>query len=292
MNIIENTMVTGNWQQLQRAAAEKQPVLFPIGVIEEHGPHLPLGADIYWSYRMCSRVKEELERRGKKSIIAPPYYWGINHCTGGFPGSFSLKPETMQQVLYEIFENLKSFGFSEIYCFSYHGDSFHVKSIVAAIQRANAELGIHVRLVLESMDLRRYGWQGNEEFLLVSQPEYPLEWFEEQEPSEQGLHDIHAGAFETAVMKHFCPEQVNLEQALKLKSTSLDREGMKRWLQGGDSTRQVVPLGYAGNPAGYEAVSRHVEEMLELQAGDIAGRILQKVVESGEKYDHKRNEAI
>ena len=144
---------------------------------------------------------------------------------------------------------------------------------MAAIQRANAELDIHARLVLESMDLRRYGWNGEEDFLLVSQPDYPMEWFEEQEPSEQGLHDIHGGAFETAVMSYFCPEQVDLEQARQLKSTSLDREGMKKWLQGGASTREVVPLGYAGNPAGYEVVSKHVEEMLELQVEDIANRI-------------------
>ena len=255
------------------AAEEKQPVLFPLGVIEEHGPHLPLGADIYWSYCMCKMVKEKLRTLGKESIIAPPYYWGINYCTGGFPGSFSLKSETMQQVLFEVFENLKHFGFSEIYCFSYHGDSRHVKTIVAAIQKANAELGIHARLVLESMDLRLYGWKGEEDFLLVSQPDYPLEWFAEQEPAERGLHDIHGGAFETAVMSYFCPEQVDLEQARQLKSTSLDREGMKKWLQGGASTREVVPLGYAGNPAGYETVSRHVEEMLELQVADIANRI-------------------
>ena len=277
ISIFEDTMVTSNWQEIQKAGEEKLPVLFPLGVIEEHGPHLPLGSDIYWSNNMCRRVKEKLKSRGQESVIAPPYYWGVNHCTGGFPGSFSLKPETMQQVLFEIFENLKNFGFVDIYCFSYHGDACHVRTIVAAIKKANEELGIHARLVLESMDLRLYGWQGNEDFLLVSEPDYPLEWFEEQEPSEQGLLDIHAGAFETAVMNYFCPEQVDLEMAGTLKSSSLTGEGMKKWLQGGEATREVVPLGYAGNPAGYMTVSKHVEEMLQLQVEDIAGRIMNSV---------------
>ncbi len=272
-SIFEETIVTGNWQTVENAGREGQPILFPIGVIEEHGPHLPLGSDIYWSYFMCKMVKAVLERKGKKCVIAPPYYWGVNYCTGGFPGSFSLKPETMQQVLFELFENLKNFGFSQVYCFSYHGDAKHVKAIVSAIQRANAELGIRVRLVLEAMDLRLYGWTGEEDFLLVSDPSYPEEWFEEQEPSEQGLLDIHAGAFETAVMNYMCPGQVDLECACKLESSSLNHEGMKKWLQGGESTKEVVPLGYAGNPAGYEMVSKHVEEMLKLQAEDIAGRI-------------------
>lgn len=272
---MQDTMLTNNWLEIQKAGEEGLPVLFPLGVVEEHGPHLPLCADIYWSYQICKRVKEELFSAGQESMIAPPYYWGINYCTGGFPGSFSLKPDTMKQVLFEIFENLRNFGFTTVYCFSYHGDAFHVKAIVEAIQKANAELGMHIRVVLEAMDLSRYGWDGTEDFLLVSEPAYPLEWFEEQEPAEQGLYDIHAGAFETAVLNYFCPEQVDLEKACKLKSTSLNREGMNQWLQGGDATREVVPLGYAGNPAGYEAVSRHVEEMIELQVSDIASRIVQ-----------------
>lgn len=275
-SIFEDTLVTGTWKDVERVAARKCPVLFPLGVIEEHGPHLPLGCDIYWSYCMCKMVKEKLKQQGLETVIAPPYYWGVNHCTGGFPGSFSLEPETMQQVLFEIFENLQNFGFEEVYCFSYHGDSVHVKAIVEAIKRANAELGIRAVLVLEAMDLQLYGWKGDEDFLVVSDPAYPMEWFAEADPSEQGLLDIHAGAFETAVVNYMCPEQVDLEQARELRSSSLTKEGLKKWLQGGESTKEVVPLGYAGNPAGYEAVSKHVEEMLKLQVEDIAGRILER----------------
>lgn len=275
-SIFKDTMVTCNWQEVQKAGERKLPVLFPLGVIEEHGPHISLGSDINWDCSICRRVKEKLAEQGQESMIAPPYYWGINYCTGSFPGSFSLTRDTMRQVLFEIFENLNRWGFSEVYCFSYHGDAFHVKTIVDAVKRANAELGMSAKLVLESMDLRLYGWKGNEDFLLVSEPDYPMEWFVEEEPSEAGLLDIHAGAYETAVMNYFCPEQVDLEMAKTLKSSSLDKEGMKKWLQGGESTKEVVPLGYAGNPAGYEVVSKHVAEMIDLQVTDIAGRILGK----------------
>lgn len=275
-SIFEDTMATCNWLEIEKAAKDKLPVLFPLGVIEEHGPHLTLASDINWSYYMCKMVKDKLRKMGLESIIAPPYYWGINHCTGGFPGSFSLKLETMQQVLYEIFENLQNFGFSEVYCFSYHGDSVHVRAIEGAIKKANEELDIKVCLVVEGMDLRRYGWTENDDFLLVSNPPYPMEWFEEQDPSEQGLYDIHAGAFETAVMNYMYPEQVDLKQACELQSSSLNKADMKKWLLGGEATKEVVPLGYAGNPAGYRAVSKHVEEMLALQTEDIACGIINR----------------
>ena len=270
----KETMITANWKTIEDAGREGLPVLFPLGVIEEHGPHLPLGSDIYWSVNMCRLVKDKLLSLGRECMIAPPYYWGINHCTGGFPGSFSLRPETMQQVLFETLENLKGFGFTEIYCFSYHGDALHIKTITEAIKRVNEQLGMRVKLVVEAMDLRLHGWKGDEDFLLVSNPSYPLEWFEEQEPSEKGLLDIHAGAFETAVLQHICPKEVDTEMAKTLTSYSLTKDGLQRWLQGGENTRAVVPFGYAGNPAGYEAVGKHVKEMLQLQVEDIAEKIL------------------
>lgn len=272
-SIFQETMAEDNWEKIQKAGNKKTPVLFPIGVIEEHGPHLPLGADIYWSYAMCRKVKAKLDTLGKESVIAPPYYWGINHCTGSFPGTFSLKPQTMRQVMFEIFENLKAFSFTEIYCFNYHGDAAHTEAVADAVKRANAELGICVRLVVNVMDLELFGWRGDEDFLLVVNPDYPCEWFEEMDPSEAGLLDIHAGAFETAVLNYFCSPLVDLEAAGKLTSSSLNEEGLQKWLQGGETAKRAVPLGYAGNPAGHGAVGLHVEEMIDLQTEDIAKQI-------------------
>ena len=47
----------------------------------------------------------------------------------------------------------------------------------------------------------------------------------------------------------------------------------KTWQEIENAAKKGLPLGYAGNPAGYEAVGKHVEEMLVLQAEDIAERI-------------------
>ncbi|MGN6710282.1 creatininase family protein [Anaerocolumna jejuensis] len=40
-------------------------MLFPLGVIEEHGPHLPLGTDSYWSYASSRGILEELNKKGR-----------------------------------------------------------------------------------------------------------------------------------------------------------------------------------------------------------------------------------
>ena len=38
-SIFSETMADMTFQQIERAAEQKLPVLFPIAVIEEHGPH-------------------------------------------------------------------------------------------------------------------------------------------------------------------------------------------------------------------------------------------------------------
>lgn len=177
-DFFKQTMAYMNWKEIKEAGGKKLPVLFPLGVIEEHGPHLPLGADILWSNFICKEVKNALAQKGKEALIAPPYYYGVNHCTGAFPGSFSLKPETFVQVLFEIFCNLHDFGFEEVYCFNYHGDPVHIDSILNAIKKANNELHMKIKYVMEAMDLEMNGMQGNEDFLHVFAPEYNSAWFE------------------------------------------------------------------------------------------------------------------
>ena len=270
---LENTMAYMNWEEIKAAGEQKLPVLFPLGVIEEHGPHLPLGSDILWSNYICKEVKRLLEKRGKQVLIAPPYYFGVNHCTGAFPGTFSLKPETFEQVLVETFSNLHVFGFEEIYCFNYHGDPVHIGSIINAIKRVNETLHMKAKYVMECMDLEMHGMTGEEDFLHVFAPEYKPEWFEGMDSAEEGLLDIHAGAFETGVLRYMCPELVDTEKAKTLPSYSLTQDMLAKWMEGGDSTVRVAPLGYAGNPKGYEAVAAIAEEMIAIQVRAICEKM-------------------
>ena len=73
-SIFQETMAEENWTKFQNTALKTTALLFPLGVIEEHGPHLPLGSDIYWSYAMCTLVRKKLAEMNRESVIAPPYY--------------------------------------------------------------------------------------------------------------------------------------------------------------------------------------------------------------------------
>ena len=50
MNIFKDTMSEMTYEQIEKLVEQEAIVLFPVGIIEEHGPHLPLGTDIYLAY--------------------------------------------------------------------------------------------------------------------------------------------------------------------------------------------------------------------------------------------------
>ena len=51
MNIFKDTISEMTYEQVENLVAQEAVVLLPIGIIEEHGPHLPLETDIYLAYK-------------------------------------------------------------------------------------------------------------------------------------------------------------------------------------------------------------------------------------------------
>lgn len=274
-SIFADTMADMNWKEIEEKGKAKVPVLFPLGVIEEHGPHLPLGTDIYLSYAICKKIKYKLIELETDCLIAPPYYWGINHCTGSFPGTFSLKPETMIMTLTDIFENLHQFGFDQVCCVNQHGDALHINTIISSIKAANEKFGMRIRLLMEPYDLYTYGLSGKEDYIMLDNAEYSPELFAEDDANEKNLLDIHAGALETAAMKYFYPDAVHKEIANQLKSYSLTESSLNVWIAGGEAVKGIVPLGYAGNPAGYEKKIRTAEAIFDILADYCAKMIFE-----------------
>lgn len=273
-SIFDETIADMTWTELQEKGRKEIPVLFPLGVIEEHGPHLPLGTDIYFSYAICKKIKQSIELKGRECLIAPPYYWGVNHCTGHFPGSFSLRPETMKMVLHDIFGNLKQFGFEKILCVNEHGDPLHIRTILESVEEANHEYGMQIRLLMEPYELGQFGLSGKEDYILVDAAEYPMELFaDEEHEGEQASYDIHAGAFETAAMKYFYADLVKEQVADRLEDNSLTDKTLAMWMAGGEQTVEAAPLGYAGNPAGYKRKLDKVSEIFKMMTGYLSDKM-------------------
>ena len=255
-SIFSETMADMTYPQIEKAAEQKLPVLFPIAVIEEHGPHMCLGTDTYLTYNLGKKIRKVLLDRGLDCLIAPPYYWGINVATNGFAGTFNVKPETMISVLCDLLACLKSWGFENIFLFSFHGDFKHNLTIINATKKAYEELGIGAYFIVPDFYIRRAKLSGKEPYLIVQpiQPGTPSEFL-----------DLHAGGSETSLMVNDFPELVDVDLARSLESSLTTFEGLKIWQQGGEKAKEITPLGYCGNPSEIDlkAAKAFEKEMIE-----------------------------
>ena len=217
-SIFRETLVDLPWPEVKKLAEARPIVLVPIGVIEEHGPHLSLGADTYLTYEVSVGIKHRLGERGIPAVITPPMYWGVMQLeeTGAYPGSFTVRPATMQAVLYDVLSDLKRWGFRDVVLMNLHGDRVHNGVIAQVTTLARDSLG------LRFFDPRAYPWPRQDPRKLYHGEKSPFQ------------PDYHAGMNETAEMLAYFPEEVDV----KVAATLPPEKGFH-------------PRGYAGDPANY-----------------------------------------
>ncbi|MBN2086686.1 MAG: creatininase family protein [Anaerolineales bacterium] len=258
------TMINLNWRDIQRNVQNNAIALLPLGVIEEHGPHLCLGTDIYTAELYCRRIAELLDAAGMKAVIAPPNYWGVCQSTGGYIGSFRIRRETAKSLLIDIIASLAEFGFKNVYGVNAHGDIDHNVVIVEAFREAAESLGINAGYAFRKEILHHYGMSGTEAYIC------PIET-QLIEVSKSQYPDVHGGDIETATMKKYFPEFTDDKLADTLPPISLAEDQIMKWLLGG-CTKQLSENGYLGSPSEYANVD------VERNISDIAARITDSII--------------
>ena len=141
-SIFRDTMADMTFPEIARAAERRALVLWGLGVIDQHGPHLPLGTDLYMPSELLRRVRRLLGERGIDSVIMPPFYWGVNQVSGAFPGTFVVRPEIVIELIVDLIKSLKKDSFARLFCVSGHGDALHNRTVHAGIARGADEAAI------------------------------------------------------------------------------------------------------------------------------------------------------
>ncbi|WKY43231.1 creatininase family protein [Eubacteriaceae bacterium ES2] len=261
-SIFEHTMVDMPYNEVEKIAANGGSVLFPISVVEEHGPHLCTGTDIYLTQAICQKISFKLKEMGLETIIAPPFYWGINSMTNGFIGSFEIKPQTMITLILEICENFRKWGFEKIILINFHGDFAHIKTIAEAAKQASVEYKMPVYFANEVNQLMKLGYTSQEPYFIRVLLDKP---FESENKKLEPL-DIHAGGFETSWMIHRYRDLVNIPLAHNLKPSNTGLKELSQWSQGGEVAKKLTPLGYFGNPSDIDLEKIDVIEKKTVEA--------------------------
>jgi creatinine amidohydrolase len=92
---------------------ETQIALVPVGAIEQHSGHLPLGQDNFQIEEIVRRAVVKLDGEGKRVIFGPTIPFGpISNLQ--FPGSLNIKPSTLALLTKEICLNLYRDGVKTI----------------------------------------------------------------------------------------------------------------------------------------------------------------------------------
>ena len=262
-SIFHETMVDMTWQEVEQAAKDGAIILTNTSVIEEHGPHMGCGIDAYLGYQMCKLVRRNLEAKGIKTLIAPPFCWGINGSSHVFPGTFTVSVETMKAVLHDIFSSLKNMGFTTVFNINSHGDGLHIQTAVESIRKAREELGMDVKYLLSEFDAKRSGLADKvPPFLLVHKSTNMAELFTKK------YLDLHAGAWETGAVAAYFSDVLDEEKARQLKDSKTTVDQIQEWVR---DMKKATPLGYLGDPSKFDAEAgrKDMEESCRLMADAI-----------------------
>ena len=192
--------------QLASLPRERTLVLFPVGMLEEHGPHLPAGADNLQLDAEVGALRKALVARYPDwfVLVLPALPYGVDGANGfsGDPidaGTYALGEGTLRAVVREIGAQVAQNGFRWTFVVYTHGAPGHAGAIFDAADAISAKYGVTMANLSGTM------WA--DPARVRESDALRARWFT---PAQRAAmkHDIHAGANETSLVLAESPGEV------------------------------------------------------------------------------------
>lgn len=123
------------FEELRDLPKSRVLAILPVGATEAHGPHLPLGTDVIIAEAMARAAAERLSALGACVLIAPPLAYTSAGYAAGFPGTISIKPETVTALIVDVVESLVRHEVTNVAIANAHLEPAHIASLHAAVER-------------------------------------------------------------------------------------------------------------------------------------------------------------
>jgi creatinine amidohydrolase len=183
---------------LDAAIARDPVVVLPVGSVEQHGHHIPVGCDADLAEAVALRAAAGLAGGAAPVLVLPTLWYGYSPHHMGFRGTVTLKSETFLQVVQDIAESVLAHGVRRVAIVNGHGGNMSSLDVVAS------RLG--------------HAWHGRARIAVVTYFQLAgprMAEFRESAPGGMG----HACEFETSLQLALHPDLVRMEAAVRCYPT-------------------------------------------------------------------------
>lgn len=170
-----------------RVASVSALLILPIAAVEQHGPHLPVGAD-WIIVEYVARAAAAAAAQRIPMVVAPTLPFGSSDHHLPFGGTISFSTTVYYQLLVDIVTSLSACGFRRMFMLNGHGGNQEIMQLVARDMALRHPLRIGAASY----------WEIARERLIALRAHHG-----------QRLPG-HAGGFESALMLALRPELVRL----------------------------------------------------------------------------------
>ncbi len=211
--------------------------VLPVAATEQHGPHLPLSVDSVLADGIVAASLPHLAPE-LSVLFLPTQAVGLSPEHARFPGTLTLRAETVLRLWTDIGESVAAAGVRKLLLFNSHGGQVSVLDLVARDLRARLNLLVYS---CSWFNLPLNDAQGQDLNALFS--------------AEEHRFGIHGGEIETSMMLALAPQRVQMDQARHFASTAQARAQQFPILGNGHSaklgwqTQDYHPAGAVGNAA-------------------------------------------
>jgi creatinine amidohydrolase len=215
--------------------------VIPLGIIEKHSRHLPLGTDLFEARAaVITAAKKEY------AVVFPPYYTGQIFEAKHQPGTIAYSNDLMWQMLEETCNELSRNGLKKIILFNGHGGSTYFLDFFCQSQLASRK----------------------DYIVVLFQPGADQSLDKEIDALKTARLDGHAGEEETAMMSFIRPDLVHADALGEESGADLQRLADMPYGFTGIHWYARFPNHYAGDLA--QPNARLGELLIEKDAAQLA----------------------
>jgi creatinine amidohydrolase len=243
------------WEEVRDVERSRAVAILPVGAVEAHGPHLPLGTDVVIARGMARACADLLAARGRDVFLLPPVWYTAASFADAFPGTVSIAADTTRDTIVQIAAALGAQGIRTLAVANAHLDPVHLGSLRGAVMESErgARAGESARVVFLDITSRRAAERLSDEFRTGA---------------------CHAGRFEGSIVLAEAPELVRSDIAAGLRPvpSSLSdaiREGKRSFAEAGGARA------YFGWPA--DATAEEGRASVDVLGEMLAGAVLEDV---------------